>query len=94
MGVEKSTMMSNEQKEDAAIKICIHTKVMARCLVHNYVVYDNYGDIEEAYKYANSLYTSKDALVSSFASRKDMTDTIKGVVDKHGDACYQCEPDD
>ncbi len=94
MGSAKDMMMQGDEQVKVAIEICIMAKIMERCPYHSSTVYENFGDIEAAYKLGNHLITKQDAMVRVFnGNRKEMTDAIQKAINTHGDACYECQHD-
>jgi hypothetical protein len=89
-----------EGKRTIAEEILIKVGVLARCPIHEDIILAGGGDIEDAYKLGNYLFTNgKDEweLQHEFRDRREMTDTIKEMFEWHGggaDECGLCMKDD
>ncbi len=82
MGENKRLMEKEDEKRNIAIQIALEAGVLESCKVHNDFNYDTGKDIQHAYKLANANYTN-DHYIDVFNDRKEMTDSIKEVVEEH-----------
>ncbi len=90
MGRIKHMMAEHENKRQFALEITIEAGVLETCEFHEDVVFEGRNDIEEAYRLGNKKYTDN-KLSGVFASRREMTDFIKSVVEEHlAEECYCC----
>ena len=89
MSFEKRLMELREQQSDVAEQIALDAGVLSRCEFHG-EVYDPLGDdIESAYRLGNYRF-SAGKLHGVFRDRREMTDTIKSVVEQSAMECYTC----
>lgn len=81
-----------ETNRRIATWIAIEKGAIYECEYHPGTYLDNYDSIanQKAYQFANYLYSSKDPRVSEFRSQKELTDTIKHVIEESGIECYGC----
>ena len=89
MGQAKKEMMRLEEIPFDAIEIAIEAEVLKRCRFHEDTVLDIGGDPTDAYRLGNAKFSAGEA--GDFGSRREMTDTIKSVIEESGDECYSCE---
>jgi hypothetical protein len=86
-------MDDDNRKNFIALEILIAANYFERCEYHEEVIYQIYGDLQEAYKYGNSNWEAN-GYSKIFDDRRDMTDTIKAVAedpDYGNDQCERCE---
>ena len=80
---------ANEDRERVATSLAIEAGVLQSCDIHT-SVFRGDAEIVSAYKLGNSKFES-DGLGIIFADRREMTDTIKRVVENIGGTeCCQC----
>jgi len=94
MGMMKHIMEENEEKRFIARGIAEEAGAIKECEYHPGTFIDQYDSqaLETAYKIANKRFTGKtDDSVSLFKTRRELTDTIKEVVEETGDYCYSCK---
>ena len=89
MSLSRFQIESLQERWDEAIEIAIKGGALQRCKYHEHVVLDVFGDPETTYKIANAKFTSGE-LQAEFASRRDLTDTIKAVIDDANLECWAC----
>jgi len=79
-----------EEQNGFALYVLLKKDVLTTCRFHSDEIFDGGSDIEEAYKYANYLFTSSPADVP-FDDRIEMTDTIQSVYISYcADMCPSC----
>jgi hypothetical protein len=86
MGSQKHRMDSLESVAELAIE----AGILEKCEIHE-VIFQNGGDITEAYKLANLKYSRGETY--GFSSRIQLTDAIKEVMessDYANDGCEAC----
>ena len=88
MSIAKRLLEEKEGKEQTALQIAFEAGVLTECKVHGYTIGGD-SDVEEAYKLGNSKFDSD--LKSVFMNRREMTDTIKSVVEDNWGDCCGCE---
>lgn len=91
MGGAKHHMEQMEHKNSIATIIATEAGVLEACSVHEDIVFQGHEEIEEAYKLGNTKFSSKDAMVSCFATRQEMTDAIKEAAESGDHGNTQCE---
>ena len=90
MGGVKDMMAQDEARRLAAIEIAVEAGALKRCEFHEDTLLDGGGDVEAAYRLGNSKFTAGE-FKEFFETRREMTDTIKSVVDDNSaDECYSC----
>jgi hypothetical protein len=88
MGQAKHEIMKAEERNDLALSIARRAGVLDFC-AHHGVSSQSGGDIEDAYKLGNTLFTSGE-VSGQFESRREMTDAIKNAVESCAHECYDC----
>lgn len=89
MSVTKRLMDENENRERAATSIALQAGVLDSCDIHHNV-FRGHAEIVDAYKLGNAKFES-DGLSGIFEDRRQMTDTIKRVVEGNfASECHQC----
>jgi hypothetical protein len=89
MSGAKEMIALAEEQWDAATEIAVDAGVLKRCEYHG-VIYDPLaGDNTPAYKLGN-YRLSAGKLGRLFSSPREMTDTVKAVVEDAGMDCYIC----
>lgn len=83
MGRAKDEMMRQEAQIEEATEIAVKAGVLKRCEYHPDIVWDNFGEHEEAYKIGNAMYSAGE-LQTRFASRRELTDAIKSAIAQAG----------
>jgi len=76
---------------DSVAELAIEAGILEKCEIHE-VIFQNYGDITEAYKLANSKFSKGETY--GFNSRVELTDAIKKVMessDYASDCCEACQ---
>lgn len=90
MGRAKEEMMRQEALFDEATGIAVAAGVLGQCEWHPEIVWDLFGDREDAYKLGNARF-SRGELSSHFESRRELTDAIKNAIEQSGmDGCPLC----
>jgi len=89
VGGTKSLIDDWEHQEHVARSIAIEAEVMDTCEVHG-TAFVTGLEVENAYRVANARYSSGQ-YHDVFASRREMTDAIKRVVDNSYVECSLCE---
>ena len=89
MGYAKRMMEEHEDKLSAAMKIALDARVLKHCEFHDDYILETGEDIAEAYRVGNARFT-EGRFGDVFASRREMTDCIKEVVEEQPDECYLC----
>ena len=84
MGVEKEAWLNHQEVWDEAEEIAVEAKVLQRCPFHE-VAFGYGNDPAPAYMLGNRKMTAGE--LHGFATRTEMTDTIKEVV---ADAAMEC----
>lgn len=84
-------MEEAEAKCGIALQIALEAGVLTQCEFHEDYIYEGGEEIESAYKLANHKF-SHGEIEGVFSNRREMTDTIKDVVEDHNtaDECYAC----
>ena len=90
MGRAKDEMMRREEQIEEATDIAVKAGVLSRCEYHPEIVWDNFGDHEDAYKIGNARFTAGE-LQTRFESRRELTNAIKAAIEEAGmDGCPIC----
>jgi len=89
MGQAKRELERLEQQEGIALEIAIKAGVLNRCEFHEDVIFEDSGDTEAAYKLANKMFSSGE-VSEHFSTRRELTDTIKKVIENAAEECYSC----
>ena len=90
MSLVKRHMELMEEQHGVATGIAVRAGVLDRCGGHDYVR-DTWDDPANAYRFGNSMFT-RGELGDTFASRRELTDKIKEVIEEAGDhSCPGCE---
>lgn len=74
--------------EASAKIIALRAKCLVKCDLCEFEI-DNFGDIVDAYRLGNYLFSNGDPLTNFFSSRVEMTDAILHVV-KHAPTDCPC----
>jgi hypothetical protein len=83
MGRAKDEMMRQESQVEEATDIAVKAGVLNRCEYHADIVWDNFGDPEDAYKIGNAMFSAGE-LKNHFDSRRELTDAIKTAIKQAG----------
>lgn len=80
-----------EEQRQLALQILLEKEVLTTCDFHDDEIYEGVEDIDDAYKYANYLFSKGEASFP-FDDRRDMTDTVLAVYVEYGgcDICPSC----
>jgi DNA-directed RNA polymerase subunit N (RpoN/RPB10) len=89
MGFAKQEQEARCARDEAASEIAVRARVNVRCPDCGEIT-ANFGDVADAYRLGNWLYSHHDGLVSVFRNRSEMTDAIRRAVDETGIECF-CE---
>ena len=90
MSLVKRHLELMEEQHAVATGIAVRAGVLDRCGRHDYVR-DTWDDPANAYRSGNSMFT-RGELGDTFASRRELTDKIKEVIEEAGDhSCPGCE---
>lgn len=90
MGLAKRMLEQSWEDERVALELLRRAGVVEECEPHE-TVYDTGGDVEEAYRLANTLITSHHPLVAGFeGERRRATDAIKEAFDALPIECGMC----
>lgn len=104
MGRWKEEIEDDDARQLVATSILIDAGVLDRCPIHG-VVLQRYGDVQDAYRLGNYLYTeaekdqgrteeTKRGYEKPFESRREMTDAIKEANDQwYHEDCPMCLKD-
>jgi hypothetical protein len=86
----KREMERQESMRAEALGIALQAHVLESCPIHEDCVFEGASDIQDAYKLGNWKYSRRET--QHFASRPEMTDCIKEVVEEHSgiETCSQC----
>jgi hypothetical protein len=85
----KRMMELEEEQRDVATEIALDAGVLKRCGYHGEIYDPLRGDNTPAYKLGN-YRLSAGKLRRVFSSSRELTDTIKAVVEDAGMECYDC----
>lgn len=88
MGLMKREMMRQEDIRFSAIGVALEAGNLKRCEFHDDIVLENWGDPKDAYRLGNAKFSRGEA--GDFLSRREMTDTIKSVIEEAGEECPCC----
>jgi hypothetical protein len=94
MSMVKRQMEAQEDLRQHALGILEEVGLLAECEFHSGTYFDGgSGDLEDAYKLANSKVSKGDIELPGSMTRRDFTDTIRDTYrDNSGvDACQSCE---
>jgi hypothetical protein len=89
MSRAKELIWEQIEQADIAEEIAVEAKVLKRCPWHGNAYQDDF-DLTAAYMLGNRKF-SRNELHAVFDSRREMTDTIKDVVDSAPLECLHCE---
>ena len=89
MSGAKELIWDQIEQADIAEEIAVEAKVLKRCPWHGSAYQDDF-DLTAAYMLGNRKF-SRNELHGVFDSRREMTDTIKDVVDNAPLECLHCE---
>lgn len=89
MGFAKRQMQLEQDQWVIAQEIAVEAGVLERCEYHGEVFDAQAGDNTPAYIRGNRLFSSGE-LNGVFSDRRDMTDTIKAVVEDSAMECGYC----
>lgn len=92
MGATKGQFLHEEAQWDEAIRIAVDAGVLKRCHIHDYVYDPLNGDNSPAYKLGNYRLSNR-LLEVGFSSSRELTDTIKAVVEDSAMECGYCAKD-
>ncbi len=82
--------MRREEQIEEATDIVVKAGALSRGEDHPEIVWDNFGDHEEAYKIGNARFTAGELQTHS-ESRRELTDAIKAAIEEAGmDGCPIC----
>lgn len=92
MGGAKHAWMEHQEKVAVAVRICIDAQTLQLCDWCESEVFEDTGDLEAAYRLANSRWTQgRHQYEQVFGTRRYMTDCIKQACEEHcGDECSHC----
>ena len=88
---QMETVEGEEGKLEEAKNIALRGGAIRRCPIHSDVLIDQ-GDPTQAYKIGAAMFRDKE-LQGDFRSVREVTDTIKMIVDEAGLECPSCEKD-
>lgn len=94
MSMVKRMMEAREDLRQLALGILEETSLLEECESHHGTYFDGGGgDLEDAYKLANSKITRGEIELPSGMSRRDFTDVIKETYEDNSgvDSCQECE---
>ena len=86
---EHEQMEGEMARQSVAADIAVEAGVLERCIGHEEILIDLYGDPQEAYALAKKKLDSGDLDVR-FDSIQELKDTIDSVVTESGDECPIC----
>jgi len=89
MSLTKRIMEHQQDQRRAATDIAVKSNVLARCEDHDEVYDPLNGDNVPAYKLGNFLL-SLGELNGIFSDSREMTDSIKAVIEDAGMKCHAC----
>lgn len=92
MGRAKEAWIEDQEHLGMAAGYLASWKVLRACPIHGYL-YDGDGDMEKAYKFANSGITKGEINLPDGVTRKEFADLLKRAYDEHSGAesCYGCD---
>jgi len=85
----KRMMELQEEQWDVAMEIAVDAGVLKRCYLHSEIYDPLGGDYVPAYKLGN-YRLSAGKLGGVFSSSREMTDTVKAVIEDAAMECYTC----
>jgi hypothetical protein len=88
LSLVKRQMEAEDAKHNLAVEIAVEAGVLKRCVFHTFA-FAHGADPKEAYKLGNHKFTAGE-LHGIFVSRREMTDTIKEVVNDAALECWDC----
>jgi hypothetical protein len=94
MSMVKRMMEAQDELRSLSLGVLKEVGLLTECESHADTYYDGeQGDLEDAYKLANSKVTRGDNELPSGMSRRDFTDAIKGTYEENAgiDYCPSCE---
>ena len=93
MGITKRLMERDQELYDLGLQLCIAVGAIEECQFHPGTYYDGGGEVEEAYKLANSRVSGGEIELWDSEDRRTITDAVKGAYeDNYGvDRCMQCQ---
>ncbi len=93
MGITKRRMERDHDLYDLGLQLCIEAGAIEECEMHPGSYYDGGGDVEEAYKLANSRISSGGIELDDGEDRKTITDAVKGAYEDnyHASKCMSCQ---
>jgi hypothetical protein len=89
MSFTKRLIELQEEQWDVATEIAVDAGVLKRCSLHSEIYDPLGGDNVPAYKLGN-YRLSAGKLGRVFSSSREMTDTIKSVIEDAAMECYTC----
>lgn len=89
MSGAKRLMELREQQWDAAKEIAVDAEVLKRCSLHGEIYDPMAGDKTSAYKLGNYRMSAGN-LKGIFSTSREMTDTIKAVIEDAAMECHTC----
>lgn len=92
MGAMKDQMLHEKDQRTEAIRIAVDAGILNRCPYHDYVYAPLNGDYTPAYKLGN-YRLSHGLLDVRFSNSRELTDTIKAVVEDSAMECGYCAQD-
>ena len=90
MGGSKRMLELMEEQWEVAREIAVDAGVLTRCPLHSEIYDPLAGDNTPAYKLGNYRLSAGKLRVGVFSSSREMTDTIKAVVEDAAMECYTC----
>lgn len=93
MGYTKRRFEREQDLHNLGVRLCIDVGALAECDNHPGSYYDGGGEVEEAYRLANSLISRGEIELESGEDRRTITDAIKGAYEDnvHADGCMSCD---
>ena len=82
----KRYMEALEVKRQLALRIALDAQVLSQCEIHEYVI-EGRADVQSAYRLGNARFSAGE-LADTFQNRKDMTQSIKTIVQEY--QCAEC----
>lgn len=92
MSQTKRLMEHREHQCNVAIGIALQAGALKQCEIHEDCIFGGEKDAENAYRLGNSKFTAGE-LKGIFDERREMTDTIKKMIEEHSliEGCPRCE---
>lgn len=80
-----------EEEREFALRALLHVGALTTCEFHEDEIFEGSADVENAYKYANKLYSESPGSLT-FEDRREMTDMILRIYQEYGgcDTCASC----